>query len=43
MRRFWLHEKIHGMARRLSTPPVGLRLAGLEPNGSLPSSNSGVA
>jgi hypothetical protein len=41
--RFWVQAKIQGMARRLSTPPLGLRLAGREPSGSLPSSISGVA
>ena len=43
IKRFCIHAKIQGMARRLSTPPFGLRLAGREPRGNLDSSCSGVA
>ena len=43
IRRFCIHAKIHGIARKLSTPPVGFRFAGREPSGSLESSCSGVA
>ena len=39
----WVHENTHGMARRDSTPPVGLLLAGLDPMLRAPSSSSGVA
>ena len=40
---FAYEAKKRGMARSDSTPPVGRRFAGREPNGSLPNSCSGVA
>ena len=43
IKRFCVHAKIQGIARNVSTPPVGRRFAGLDPSGNLPSSNSGVA
>ena len=42
-KRVCAQAKIHGIARKLSIPPLGLRLAGRLPKGSLPSSCSGVA
>lgn len=38
-----VHENTHGIARRDSTPPVGLLLAGRDPMFKAPSSSSGVA
>ena len=43
MRRFCIHAKIQGMARKLSIPPSELRRAGRDPRGSAASSCSGVA
>ena len=42
-RRVCVQAKIQGMARRLSTPPLGFRFAGREPTFNAASSSSGVA
>ena len=39
----WVHANTHGIARSVSTPPVGRRFAGREPTLSAASSSSGVA